>query len=112
VNRQENAINESLCTLDEAYRLGHITRDEYRARRRHVIGCLGDGSGDTARNSIAQQGNSVDAHSHGGNQPAADAQAPRPNFVSRGPMAWKALAGLVVLAMVVVLTWYLWPNRS
>ena len=33
-------LNRSLRALDEAYRLGEITRDDYRARRRRLISTL------------------------------------------------------------------------
>lgn len=107
MTRQESAANESLCALDEAYRLGRITRDEYRTRRRYVIGRLSDANGETARNAITQQGSVVDAHGRGGGQPAADAEAMRLMFPSRGPMVWRVVAVLVVLAVIVALVWYL-----
>lgn len=45
-------INRSLRALDEAHRLGRITRADYRARRRHLLGTLVDGGGITARNTV------------------------------------------------------------
>lgn len=111
MNRQENAVNGNLCVLDEAYRLGRITRDEYRARRRYVIGRLSDSNVDTARNAITQQDSVAGARSRGGDQPAA-AETLQLMFPSRGPMVWKGLAGLVVLTVVVALIWYLWSNRG
>ena len=111
MTRQENAVNESLCALDEAHRLGHITRDEYRARRRYVIGRLSDSNGETARNAITQQGSVVTArgqHGGGQGQPAVDADAMRVMFPSRAPMVWKLVAGLLVLAVLVGLALYLW----
>ena len=40
-------LNRSLRALDEAYRLGEITRDDYRARRRRLISPLrGSGGAD------------------------------------------------------------------
>ena len=42
---RERAINQDLHVLDEAHRLGRITRAEYRARRRRVLGSLYDSSG-------------------------------------------------------------------
>lgn len=37
MNHREQAINQDLQILADAYRLGHIQRPEYRARRRHVL---------------------------------------------------------------------------
>ncbi|WP_439641024.1 hypothetical protein [Nevskia sp.] len=37
MNHREQAINQDLQILADAYRLGHIQRPEYRARRRQVL---------------------------------------------------------------------------
>jgi len=43
MNERERAANNDLQILGDAYRLGQIPRDEYRARRRHVFaGLRGD----------------------------------------------------------------------
>ncbi len=43
-------LNRSLRALDDAYRLGEITRDAYRARRRRLISPLrGSGEADPHR---------------------------------------------------------------
>lgn len=111
MNRQENAVNDNLCALDEAYRLGHITRDEYRARRRCVLRCLSDGGG-IASDAITRQGSIIDARSLGGNRPAADADAPQRMSRGRAPRVWNVLVGLVVLVVVTALVWYLWSSRG
>lgn len=54
MNEQLREINNSLHALDDAHRLGHITRDEYRERRRHLLGVLCDGGGITSRNVAAE----------------------------------------------------------
>jgi hypothetical protein len=55
VNEHLREINRSLRTLDEAHRLGRISREDYRARRRHLLGMLCDGGGITARNAVAAE---------------------------------------------------------
>jgi hypothetical protein len=55
VNEHLREINRSLHSLDEAHRLGRIGREEYRARRRHLLGMLCDGGGITARNTVAAE---------------------------------------------------------
>lgn len=40
MNERERAANNDLQMLGDAYRLGQIPRDEYRARRRHVFAGL------------------------------------------------------------------------
>jgi hypothetical protein len=55
VNEHLREINRSLRTLDEAHRLGRISREDYRARRRHLLGTLCDGGGITARNTVAAE---------------------------------------------------------
>lgn len=52
MNERLREINRSLHALDEAHRLGRISREEYRTRRRHLLGPLCDGGGITARNSV------------------------------------------------------------
>ena len=53
MNGRLREINQSLQALDEAHRLGRITREEYRARRRRLVGTLSDGGGITARNTVS-----------------------------------------------------------
>lgn len=113
MTQQENAVNESLCALDEAHRLGHITREEYRTRRRYVIGRLADSRGETARNAVTEQGRVVTARrEHPGAPSAPDADAMRAMFPSRAPMVWKLVAALVVLAIVVVVLLVLLLGKS
>ncbi|HEX7349008.1 MAG TPA: hypothetical protein VF264_05110 [Rhodanobacteraceae bacterium] len=53
MNEHLREINRSLHALDDAHRLGRIGRDDYRARRRHLLGTLRDSDGITARNTLA-----------------------------------------------------------
>ena len=53
MNERLRQINQSLGALDEAHRLGRISREEYRTRRRHLLGTLCDSGGITARNAVA-----------------------------------------------------------
>jgi hypothetical protein len=55
VNERLREINRSLRSLDEAHRLGRISREDYRARRRHLLGTLCDSGGITARNTVAAE---------------------------------------------------------
>ncbi|MGC1549687.1 MAG: hypothetical protein WA777_14275 [Rhodanobacter sp.] len=57
MTEREQKANQSLHTLDEAQRLGRITREEYRARRRYVLSTLCDSHGITARNAIVPKSN-------------------------------------------------------
>lgn len=50
MNERERAANNDLQILGDAYRLGQIPRDEYRARRRHVFaGLRGDSVSNASR---------------------------------------------------------------
>lgn len=50
---RESAVNQDLRVLDDAHRLGQITRTEYRARRRRLLETLCDPSAVvTARKSL------------------------------------------------------------
>ncbi|HET6433623.1 hypothetical protein [Dyella sp.] len=52
MNEQERRANQALRALDEAHRSGRITREDYRARRRALLGSLCDSDGITARNAL------------------------------------------------------------
>lgn len=110
MTRQEDAVNESLCALDEAHRLGHITQAEYRTRRRYVVGRLADANGETARNTATTQGNAVTArnhHDHAAARPAADTDAMRVMFPARTRLAWTLVGALVVLVLLAVIVYVL-----
>ena len=50
MNERERAANNDLQILGDAYRLGQIPRDEYRARRRRVFaGLRGDSASNASR---------------------------------------------------------------
>lgn len=55
MNERLREINRSLRALDEAHRLGHINREEYRTRRRQLLRPLCDSGGITARNTVADR---------------------------------------------------------
>ncbi|MGH8146971.1 MAG: hypothetical protein ACREPY_11620 [Rhodanobacteraceae bacterium] len=78
MNERLREINRSLRTLDEAHRLGRISREDYRARRRHLLGTLCDGGGITARNTVAAQ--TVPRESVAANTPSS--HPPRDEAVS------------------------------
>ncbi|TAN01028.1 MAG: hypothetical protein EPN40_03085 [Rhodanobacteraceae bacterium] len=44
MDKRLHELNRSLRGLDEAYRLGEITRDDYRARRRRLLAPLHGGA--------------------------------------------------------------------
>jgi hypothetical protein len=54
MTERERHVNQSLRALDEAHRLGRITREEYRSRRRHLLGALNESHVVTARNAITR----------------------------------------------------------
>jgi hypothetical protein len=54
MNDRERHVNQSLRALDDAHRLGRIGREEYRSRRRHLLGALRDSHVVTARNAIVR----------------------------------------------------------
>ena len=110
MSERERRVNQGLRVLDEAHYSGRINREEYRKRRRQLLGSLCDSHGITARNTlrtrITQQGGRV-AHA-----PAApDAPLPAP-FATRHAVAWKPLLafalGLVLCALL--LYWLLRVN--
>lgn len=52
MNEHLREINRGLRALDEAHLLGHVTREEYRMRRRHLLGTLRDAGGVTMRSNF------------------------------------------------------------
>lgn len=103
MTEQERKANQDLHALDEAHRLGRITREDYRARRRQVLGALCDSNGVTARNAIAPPPASV-------RRQAADITAPGEAlnmlFPARSGQTRKYLIALAVGAVVCALLLY------
>ncbi|MBD8880141.1 MULTISPECIES: hypothetical protein [Rhodanobacter] len=98
---REQRVNQGLRILDEAHYTGRITREEYRKRRRQLLGSLCDSHGITARNTlrtrITQQGvRNTAVATAAGSAPA--------NHIERRVVAWKPLlafaCGLLVCALL------------
>ena len=51
---RERQINQGLRALDDAYRHSRIARDDYRKRRRQLLGSLSDVANITARNTLRE----------------------------------------------------------
>ncbi|MFC5525025.1 hypothetical protein ACFPPA_04655 [Rhodanobacter ginsengisoli] len=112
MTERERAINQDLHVLDEAHRLGRITRAEYRARRRHVLESLYDSSGVvTARNKLVPPGATTASRGRPAHAlpveetPGASGHALTALLSMRPRVAWKPLlaflAGLVLLIFLV-----------
>lgn len=106
MTEQERKANQGLRALDEAHRLGRITREEYRTRRRYLLGTLCDSNGVTARNAITPQ---ADAPSRADR--AAPGEALHMLFPARQSPVRKYVIGLVVGAVLCALLLY-WMLRS
>lgn len=100
MSEREQQVNQGLRVLDEAHYSGRISREEYRKRRRQLLGSLCDSHGITARNTlrtrITQQGARIAA-----DPPVKVPAAPHP--VQR-TVAWKPLlafgGGLLLCALL------------
>lgn len=92
---REHHVNQSLRALDEAHRLGRLTREEYRSRRRHLLGALRDSHVVTARNAIVRSATTErrEAVPTGGNDVLAGMLAPK-----RAKLNW--IIALALLAIV------------
>lgn len=86
MNERLRQINQSLGALDEAHRLGRISREDYRARRRHLLGTLCDSGGITARNDIAEH---VTTRNHVPVAQATGNEAMAGLFPRRGWLDWR-----------------------
>ena len=110
MSERERRVNQGLRVLDEAHYSGRINREEYRKRRRQLLGSLCDSHGITARNTlrtrVTQQGGRV---AQAAVAPAESQPAP---FAARHVVAWKPLLafalGLVLCALL--LYWLLRVN--
>ena len=106
MTEQERQANRDLRALDEAHRLGRISRDEYRARRRRVLDALCDSGGVTARKAIAPPapvaGRRPDA-SPGGSNDALHVLFPARSGTGKYVIALVAVAVVCALALYVLL---------
>lgn len=120
MNDRERAVNQDLQILGDAYRLGQIQREEYRARRRHVLaGLRSSNDVDTTRKPL--KGSSSETIRSpltatrtisGPLSPAAAAERARPSMPSAAAPAARSVAwkywllfgiGLLVVAVAVAL---------
>ena len=113
MSERERRVNQGLRVLDEAHYSGRINREEYRKRRRQLLGSLCDSHGITARNTlrtrITQQGGRA---GHAAAAAAAPVEPLPTPSAARHAVAWKPLLafvlGLVLCALL--LYWLLRAN--
>ncbi|BFI96595.1 MAG: hypothetical protein RSP_21050 [Rhodanobacter sp.] len=109
MSEREQRVNQGLRVLDDAHYSGRISREEYRKRRRQLLGSLCDSHGITARNTlrtrITQQGVRAAA------APVV-AQASPPPAAARRHVAWKPLLAFAagLLACVLLVYWLMRVN--
>ncbi|HTV85789.1 MAG TPA: hypothetical protein VME63_10295 [Dyella sp.] len=109
--RERNA-NQSLRALDEAHRLGRLSREEYRSRRRHLLSALRDSHVVTARNAIVRPAATPPSGQHHERvMRTADTEVLSGLFTSRRATAWKLASVLAVVVLVCALLAY-WLLRS
>ena len=106
MNEQERRSNHILHALDEAHRLGRITRAEYRARRRALLASLSDSNGVTARNAILPGGKPAPGRAESRRMPAAaavdEASTLFPERRAALRKLWLVTGGMVLVAMLLV----------
>jgi hypothetical protein len=117
MTERERAINKDLHVLDEAHRLGRITRAEYRARRRRVLESVYDGNGVvTARKALVPGGATTTPrarHAHatpgGDSSSAASGRALTTLLSMRPAIAWRPLLAILAgaLALIFLAYWLL-----
>ena len=102
MSEREQRINQGLRVLDEAHYSGRINREEYRKRRRQLLGSLCDSHGITARNTLRTRITQQGARAAAAPGPAANVPV-TPYRVQRN-VAWKPLlafgGGLLVCALL------------
>ncbi|CAM0999453.1 DUF1707 domain-containing protein [Rhodanobacter sp. Root179] len=114
MTEREAAINRDLRALDDAHRLGRISRVEYRNRRRRVLQSLSDGGGVvTARKALVPPGSvrasrSGDPAAASVSDSSADAGRALASLVSMRPtLSRKVLLILIAAAVLVVVAGWL-----
>jgi hypothetical protein len=117
MTERERAINKDLRVLDDAHRLGRLTRAEYRARRRRVLQSLYDGNGVvTARKTLVPGGVTTTPRARhtlsasvGDASSAASGRALTTLLSMRPTIAWRPLLAIVVgaLALIFLAYWLL-----
>lgn len=108
---RERAINQDLHVLDEAHRLGRITRDEYRARRRRVLGSLYDSSGIVTARKTLVPGITTTARLRHVRPAASDASANSGRAMTtlltmRPGIPWKPMLAILAGAVLLVVLAY------
>ena len=114
MTEREAAINRDLRALDDAHRLGRISRDDYRGRRRRVLLSKDDAGGVvTARKALVPPSavtTSRGQHSAGmGRNDSADGGHALASLLSIKPsLTWKPLlsVGIGVVLIVGLIYWF------
>lgn len=113
MNEQERRSNRILYALDAAHRLGRLTREEYRARRRALLISLGDSDGVTARQAIVpHSATSAPGVQSTGNAVESAVDEASMLFPERRVSLhtlWRVVGGMVLVAMLLVY-WMLRPS--
>lgn len=114
MTEREAAINRDLRVLDDAHRLGRVSRAEYRNRRRRVLQSLNDGGAVTARKALVSPtaaSTSRGQHSvvaGADDSSAADGHALASLLSLRPAMTWKSMLVLLVgFTLLVGVIWWL-----
>ncbi len=112
---RERAINQDLHVLDDAHRLGRITRADYRARRRQVLAALYDSNGVvTARKALLPAAVTTTPrarHLSSGNPPSTSEHALTTLLSMRPAIAWKSLLALLAGVLLILALGY-WLLRG
>lgn len=111
MTERERAVNRDLHVLDEAHRLGRLSRAEYRARRRRVLQALRDGNSIvTARKTLLPSSATTTtsrarrAHVMSAGDASAEAGQALTTLLSMRPaVAWKPLLAVLAGAVLLVL---------
>ncbi|EIM02967.1 hypothetical protein RHOFW104T7_08030 [Rhodanobacter thiooxydans] len=119
MTERERAINRDLHVLDEAHRLGRLSRAEYRARRRRVLQALRDGNSiviacrTLAPSDAITTPRACRAHVMSAGDTFADTGRALTILLSIRPaMAWKPLLAILagVILLVLAVGWFVFAG--
>lgn len=109
MNERERQINHRLRSLNNAYRMGRVSRAQYRAQRRQLLQFRDPSAEDTVRNTLAT---STSAHERAGTARVAGDDVLRSMFPARIGTVVRYLIVFVAVAAIFGLLLYAFVSRG
>jgi len=118
MTEREQVVNQQLRALDDAHRLGQITRGEYRARRRRALETLNDPSAVvTARKALVPPAATTmprarPAQRHAADDTSVAGHQALTSLLSMRPAARRGAVLAIVLGLFLIVALVYWMLRG